>query len=102
MQCFNIFLDDSKQYDETTTANSKFLVELLKEEKILTSALSKIWENTDGCAEKYRCASALYLRIDRGISAPGNGKDVVDGINTIDKCYIYELMSNFQLPDRWE
>ena len=27
--------------------------------------------------------------IDRGISEPGNGKEVVDGINSIDKCYIY-------------
>ena len=36
--------------------------------------------------------------IDRGISAPGNGKEVVDGLNTIDKKYIYQLMSNLQLP----
>ena len=36
--------------------------------------------------------------IDRGISAPGHGKDVVDGINSIDKHYMYKLMSNVQLP----
>ena len=36
--------------------------------------------------------------IDRGISAPGNYKEVVDGINAVDKCYIYQLMSIFQLP----
>ena len=36
--------------------------------------------------------------IDRGISAPGHGKEVVDGINAIDKRYIYQLMSNVQLP----
>ena len=51
-----------------------------------------------GCAEQYRCASALYLMsvlsqyysviIDQGISAPGHGKEVVDGINEIDKIYI--------------
>ena len=67
-----------------------------------------IWENTDGCADKYRCASALYLMsflsqshtiiTDRGISAPGHGKEVVDGLNTIDKRYMYQLMSNVQLP----
>ena len=60
------------------------------------------------CAEQYRCASALYLMsvmsqcyaviIDRGISAPGHGKEVFDGINAIEKRYIYQLMSNFQLP----
>ena len=54
------------------------------------------------------CASALYLMsvmyqcysviIDRGISEPGHGKEVVDGINAVDKRYIYQLMSTVQLP----
>ena len=58
-----------------------------------------IWENTDGCDEQYRCASALYLMsvmsqpysivIDRGISAPGHGKEMVHGLNAVDKRYIY-------------
>ena len=30
--------------------------------------------------------------IDRGISAPGRGKEVVDGFNNFDKSYIYQLM----------
>ena len=41
-----------------------------------------------------QCYSVL---IDQGISAPGNGKDMVDGLNYIDKRYIYILMSNVQL-----
>ena len=36
--------------------------------------------------------------IDQGISATGNGKEVVDGINAVDKRYIYQLMSTVQLP----
>ena len=36
--------------------------------------------------------------IDCGISAPGHGKEVVDGINAVDKRYIYQLMSKVQLP----
>ena len=66
---------------------------------MLTKSLSKIWENTDGCDEQYRCASALYLMsvisqtfsliIDQGISAPGHEKEVVDGLNAVDKRYIY-------------
>ena len=58
-----------------------------------------MWENTDGCDEQYRCASAMYLMsvmsqcysiiIDSGIIAPGNGKEVGDGINAVDKRYIY-------------
>ena len=42
-----------------------------------------------------QCYSVIF---DRGISAPGNGKDVVNGINSIEKRYIYQLMSNVKLP----
>ena len=38
------------------------------------------------------------ITIDRGISAPGNGKEVVDGLHAVDERYIYELMSKVQLP----
>ena len=75
----------------------------------MTSALIKIWENTDSCAEQYRCASALYLLsvftqcfsiiIDCGVSVPGYGKEVVDGLNDIGNCYVYKLMSNLELPE---
>ena len=41
-----------------------------------------------------QCYSVI---IDRGISASGHGKEVVDGINYVDKGYIYQLMSNVQL-----
>ena len=36
--------------------------------------------------------------IDRGISAPGHGKYLVDGLNVIYKRYMYQLLSNVQLP----
>ena len=38
--------------------------------------------------------------IDRGISAPGYGKELVDVLNDVDNCYIYiyKLMSKVQLP----
>ena len=52
---FHYFLsDDSKKYASTTTAHIKRFIELLKEQKLLTSTLSTILENTDGCAEQYR------------------------------------------------
>ena len=35
--------------------------------------------------------------IDQGISAPGNIKEVVDGLNAVDKSYIYQLMYNVQI-----
>ena len=36
--------------------------------------------------------------IDRGISAPGHGEEVVDGLNAVDKRYIYKFVSTLQLP----
>ena len=33
-----------------------------------------------------------------GISAPGHGEEVVDGINAVGKRYIYQLMSKVNLP----
>ena len=44
----------------------------------------------------FQCHSVI---IDQGISAPVHGKEVVDGINAIDKRYIYQLMSNIQRPE---
>ena len=32
------------------------------------------------------------------ISAPGHGKEVVDGLNYVDKRYIYQLMYKVKLP----
>ena len=39
-----------------------------------------------------------YIIFDWSISAPGHGKEVVDGLNAIDKLYMYQLMSTVQLP----
>ena len=108
MQCFIFLSDDSRKDSATTTAHSKRLIGLLKEQKVLTSALSKILENADGCVEQYRCASSLYLMsvlyqfysiiMYWGISSPGHGKEVVDVLNNIYKRYIYQLISNVRLP----
>ena len=43
-------------------------------------------------------SQCYYIIIDRGISAPGHGKEVVDGLNAVNKCCIHQLMSNVQLP----
>ena len=71
------------------------------------ATLSTICQNTDGCDEYYRYATELYLMslwsqdfsviIDRGISAPGHAREVVDGLKVIDKRFIYQLMSTVQL-----
>ena len=41
-----------------------------------------------------QCYSVI---IDRGISATGHGKEVVDGINAVDKRCIYHFVFNVQL-----
>ena len=108
-EVFHSFLsDDRKKDSDITTAHRNCLIGLLKDQKLLTSTLSTIWENTDGCAEQYICVSALYLMtilsqrhpiiFYRGISETGHGKGVVDGLNSIDKRYMYQLMSTVQLP----
>ena len=106
---FNYYLSNYSKYDAaTTTENSKPLISLLKDLLLLKTSLSKIWEKTYGCDEQYIWASALYFMsvmshcyyiiIGRGISEPGNGKEVLDELNAIDKIYIYKLMSTVQLP----
>ena len=42
-----------------------------------------------------QCYSVIIYQ---GISTPRHGKEVAYGINFIDKHYIYQLMSNVQLP----
>ena len=42
-------------------------------------------------------SNCYQVIVDCGISAPGYDKEVVDGINAIEKRYIYQLMSNIQL-----
>ena len=43
-------------------------------------------------------SQTYFIIIDCGISAPGNGKEVVYGLNAVDKRYIYQLMFKVQLP----
>ena len=60
--------------------------------------MSTLWEDTDGCANKYRCALTIYLMtvlsssygiiMDRAMNAPGHGKNVVDGLNATEKHYL--------------
>ena len=43
-------------------------------------------------------SQCFSIIIDHGISETGHGKEVVDGLNVIDKHYIYQLLYNVQLP----
>ena len=66
------------------------------------SGISTVWEDTDGCAKKYKCALAIYLMtvlsssygitMDRTINAPVHGKNVVYGLNATDTNYLKDKM----------
>ena len=69
-----------------------------------------LWEETDGCAKQYRCATAMYLLslisvrfnivIDRAVEAPGHGKDIVDGLNATDKAVLFKAMFCNKNPEQ--
>ena len=52
-----IFPDGCKKDSATKYAHTKFIIDLLKELTLIFSDLSTIWQNTEGCYEKYRCAT---------------------------------------------
>ena len=99
--------DHSKQDAVTTSAHIKQTLEMLKKRIFMVSGISTIWDNTYGCAEHYRCATALYLLsmllqyfniiINFGISAQGYVREVVDNFYAKQK-FIFHLMATVQLP----
>ena len=72
------------------------------ESGILVSGISKVWEYTDGCANKYMCALAVYLMTllsssygiitDLEINSPGHRENFVDGLNAMYKYYLKRKM----------
>ena len=75
---------------------------------VLFTYISNILENTDGCAEQYRCVNSLYLLsmlahtyniiTDYGVGAPVHGREVIDGFNDTEKWLFSMLMTYVQLP----
>ena len=71
---------------------------------------SILWEETDGCAKQYHCATAIYLLslisktynivIDRAVGAPGHGKDVVDGLNAVIKAFLKKAMMRNKIQNK--
>ena len=66
--------------------------------RILVCVMSTVWEDTDGCANQYRCDLAIFLMtvlltsygiiIYRAMNAQGHGNNVVNEINATDKLYL--------------
>ena len=100
---FHSHLSSGKMQNAATTHNHmKKLIEELIEEKLLLPVIGVIFDNTDGCSKQYRCANAIYLlsllaatcniTIDRAIGCAGHGKDIVDGLNAVDKAFLMSAM----------
>ena len=80
---------------------------MFKNRTVLFAEICTIWENMDGCAEQYRCITALYVLsmlehayniiIDCVVGPPVHGREVVDVFNDTEKCLFSMLMANVQL-----
>ena len=107
---FHSFLsDESKQDAATVTAHSYRFIKHLLESNRITSGVSTIFENTDGSGTQYRNGTGMshqsglavkfQVVIDRAVGAPGHGKDVVDGLNAVDKRYLRKAMLRADHPE---
>ena len=108
LQFYSHFSDNNRQDTSTTNAH---MMKIMDNLKINNQEIGEctVWESTDGCSKQYCCGSALHLLsyisfkykiiIDRMIGAAGHGKDIVDGINAIDKRYLKGEMCMIGTPE---
>ena len=64
--------------------------------------MSTVWEDTDGCANNYRCVFGIHLMtvlsssygiiLEIAMNAPGHEKNLVDRLNAKVKTYLKEQM----------
>jgi hypothetical protein len=97
MEFHSYFSDKSRQDAATTTVHMIILINHLFEDGVFGKSGTML-DDTDGCAKQYRCATAIHLlsmlsvkygiTIDRQVGAPGHGKDIIDGVNAVNKNYI--------------
>ena len=69
-----------------------------------------MWDQTDGCANEYRCSIAYYLMsylsksyqifLDRAVDTQGHGKDVVGGFNAVQKRYLATCLRMRSTPGK--
>ena len=107
LQFHSHFSNNSRQDASTTIAHMMKMMDKLKLNNEEISGYT-IWESTDWCSKQYRFGSALYVLsyisfkykiiIDRMISAPSYGKDLVDGINTSEKRYWMDKICTIGTP----
>ena len=107
---FYLHLSDSKlQNAATNTPRIYTLLDRMFEKKQVIRGV-KMWDQTDGCVKQYRCSIAYYMMsylsklyqivLDRAVDTPGHGKDVVDGINAVQKRYLSTSLRMRSTPEK--
>eukprot|EP00957_Ditylum_brightwellii_P159306 12126360-Ditylum_brightwellii.AAC.1 len=106
---YSFLSDDSDQVAATTAAHTELFLNVLLDPNRIEREQSTIMEDTDGYSKQYRFASSLYLIsticikygivIDHAVGAPGHGKDVVDGLNAVDKRFLRRAMLRNSIPE---
>ena len=95
---FRLHLSYSKLKNAaTTTACLYTLLDRMFEKKQMIRR-GQFWDQTYGCAKRYRCSIFYYLMsflsksyqmfLDRAVYTPGHGKYGVDGFNAVQKRYL--------------
>ena len=69
-----------------------------------------MWDQTDRCANQYRCYIAFYLMdylsksyqivLDRAVDTLDHQKDVVDGFNAVQKRYLATCLRMCSTPEK--
>jgi hypothetical protein len=108
MEFHSHFSNKSRQDAITTTAQMIILINHLFEDGVLGKN-GMMLDVTDGWAKQYRCATAIHLlsmlsvkygiTIDRQVGAPGHGKDIINGINAVNKNYISKSFCKTNMPE---
>ena len=84
------------------------LLQFIRTKEMIAPYLTSMWDHAYGCANHYRCASAIYILqcialeisiiIGIAVGAPGHEKYVVYDMNTRDKRMIKFKMTNLLNP----
>ena len=100
---FNSCMSDySSQFGATAAAHIKKLLYCLCYNTCINTTVITIWEETYDWSEHYISATSLYLLsilnfdfqivIDQGIGTPGHVKNVIDGLNSLDKKFLMSII----------
>ena len=103
MEFFKFLSDGKVQDSSVVNYNMDKLHQHLKAQGVMKRG-DLLLTNSDGCAAQYRCSTTFFflsslamshrIAINRAISCPGHGKDIVDGVNGTTKTELTQASAN--------